>query len=50
VGAHDDMVIAAWLTERAILWHEEVMHQPPAEELITMEDLGIVRVQIGDDW
>ncbi len=49
-GEHDDMVIAAWLTECAILLLEEIFRQPPAEELVTMEDLGIERVRIGDDW
>ena len=50
VGEHDDMVIAAWLTECAILFLEELIRQPPAEELVTMEDIGLARVRIGDDW
>jgi hypothetical protein len=49
VGEHDDTVIAAWLVERAILWLEELIRQPP-EEIITMDDLGIERVRIGEDW
>ncbi len=48
---HDDMVVAAWLVERAIAWIEEMRRQLPREEIITMEDLGIERVRIGeDDW
>lgn len=50
MGEHDDTVIAAWLVERAILWLEELMRQPHSEELVTMEDLGIERVRIGEDW
>ncbi len=49
-GEHDDMVIAAWLTERAIVLIEEVFRQAPTEELVTMEDVGLERVRIGDDW
>lgn len=49
VGEHDDMVIAAWLVERAIAWIEELRrYQGP--EIIMAEDLGIERVRIGDDW
>ena len=47
-GEHDDMVIAAWLTECAILWLEEITRELPA--LVTMEDLGIERVRSGGDW
>jgi hypothetical protein len=47
VGEHDDMVIAAWLVECVILWMEELTHQDPIEELVTMEDLGIEPVRIG---
>ena len=49
VGEHDDMVIAAWLVERAIAWLGEVIRWP-MEEIITGEDLGIKRVRIGDDY
>ena len=42
------MVIAAWLTECAILWLDEIMREQSA--LVTMEDLGIERVRIGGDW
>jgi len=48
-GEHDDMVIAAWLAERTILWLEEELMRQPAEELVTMEDVGLERVRIGDD-
>jgi len=48
VGEHDDTVIAAWLVERAIQWLEEAIRWP-VEEVITMEDVGIERVHIGDD-
>lgn len=49
VGEHDDMVMAAWLVERAIL-HVETYLWDPGPEIITMEDLGIERVRIGEDY
>ncbi len=49
VGEHDDTVIAAWLAERAALWFEEAWRLPD-EEIVTLEDLGIERVRIGDDY
>jgi hypothetical protein len=49
VGEHDDMVIAAWLVELAILWLEDLRRQPPEEEIVTGEDLGIERVRISPD-
>ena len=50
VGEHDDTVIAAWLVERAILQLEELLRLMPTEEIVTMEDLGIERVRIGEDY
>ena len=50
VGEHDDTVIAAWLVERAIALLEEWQRHLPREEWVTMEDLGIERVKIGEDW
>jgi len=50
VGEHDDTVIAAWLAERAIAWVEELLRHIDAEEMVTMEDLGIERVRIGLDY
>jgi hypothetical protein len=50
VGEHDDTVIAAWLVERAILVLEEFIRQGPAEEIVTMEDVGIERVRIGGPY
>jgi hypothetical protein len=49
VGEHDDMVIAAWLVELAILWLEVLRRQAPEEEIVTGEDLGIQRVRISPD-
>lgn len=46
VGEHDDMVIAAWHAELAILRLEELLAITDGE-IVTMEDLGIERVRIG---
>ena len=49
VGEHDDMVMAAWLVERAIAYAEWFLaNQEP--EYITLEDLGIEPVNIGPDF
>ena len=50
VGEHDDMVIAAWLVERAIQSLLDEALRLPAWELVTMEDLGIERVRIGEAY
>jgi hypothetical protein len=49
VGEHDDTVMAAWLVECAIQRLEEFFRLPAAE-IVTMDDLGIERVRIGEDW
>ena len=49
VGEHDDIVVAAWLVELAILFLEELRHQAPREEIVTAEDLGIGRYRISRD-
>lgn len=48
LGEHDDMVIAAWLVERAIQSLLDQAYALPTWEIITAEDLGIERVRIGD--
>lgn len=48
VGEHDDMVMAAWFVEVAIQRLEDVFRLMPREEIVTMDDLGIGRVEIGD--
>ena len=50
VGEHDDMVIAAWHAELAILRLEEMRAMLADQQLVTMEDLGIRRVRIGGDY
>ena len=49
-GEHDDTVIAAWLVEMAIRSLEEEARRLPVWEVVTMEELGIERYRIGDDW
>ena len=48
LGEHDDMVIAAWLVERAIQSLIDEVNAMPTWEIVTAEDLGIERVRIGD--
>jgi hypothetical protein len=48
VGEHDDMVIAAWHAELAILRLQDLVYS--AEEIVTMEDVGIEPVRIGPDY
>jgi hypothetical protein len=48
VGEHDDMVIAAWLAERAIQSLLKQALELPTYEIITAEDLGIEPVRIAD--
>ena len=50
VGEHDDMVIAAWLVERAIQSLVEQARRLPSWELVTLREVGIERVKIGEDW
>jgi hypothetical protein len=50
LGEHDDMVIAAWLVERAI---QSLIDQAMATEtweMVSAEDVGIKRVKIGEDY
>jgi hypothetical protein len=48
VGEHDDTVMALWLTNIGVRMVEDILLQEPEEEIVTMEDLGIERVKIGD--
>ena len=49
VGEHDDTIVSWWLADRAARLFEAFMMARPTNEIITMEDLGIQRVKIGDD-
>jgi len=41
--------VSWWLADRAARLFEAFMMARPTNEIITMEDLGIQRVKIGDD-
>lgn len=47
LGEHDDTVIATWFVELAIRFIANALNRP-ADEFVTMEQLGIRRVRIGD--
>ena len=49
-GEHDDMVIASWYVELAVGRLQQLLAMQPAEELVTMEDLGIEPVRIGEAY
>ena len=49
-GEHDDTVIAAWLVEMAIRSLEEEARRLPVWEVVTMEELGIKRYRISEDY
>jgi hypothetical protein len=49
-GEHDDMVIAWWFLERAIRELEDFFTRMDPDVIVTAEELGIERVQIGRDW
>ena len=38
------------LSERAVQWFGECLALARYEEIVTLEDLGIERVRIGDDY
>lgn len=50
LGEHDDTVMAFWFLDRAIRLVDQWVTQPPTEEIIYGEDIGIMRVRIGDDY
>ncbi len=50
VGEHDDTVMALWFTEKAARTIESWLRQPPVDEMVTAEDYGVERVQIGPDY
>jgi hypothetical protein len=49
VGEHDDTVMALWFANIAARMVEDHILQQPEWEIVTMEELGIERVQIGPD-
>jgi hypothetical protein len=50
VGEHDDTVMALWFTEKAARTVDQWLRQPPIDEIVTADELGIPRVQIGPDY
>jgi hypothetical protein len=50
LGEHDDLVVAAWLVERAIQSQIDQANALPTRETGIGEDMGIERVRIGEDW
>ena len=51
VGEHDDLVVASWYVELAILFLDELLaKKEPDWELVSLEDLGIKPYRIGEDW
>lgn len=48
VGEHDDTVMAFWLLERAVRMVNTLLQQGPQEQYVTMKEVGLERVQIGD--
>jgi hypothetical protein len=48
VGEHDDTVHAWWFADIAARWVAECLQAPPEYEIVTMEDLGIEPVDLGD--
>jgi hypothetical protein len=50
VGEHDDLVIASWYIELAVLQFLQLMARARSDEIVTAEDLGIERVRIGEPY
>lgn len=50
VGEHDDIVMAFWLLSRAGRIVNTLMSQGDPTQYVQMEDVGIERVRIGEDW
>lgn len=44
------MVIASWYVDLAVGFVQHQLAMGPAEELVTLEDLGIEPIRIGEDW
>lgn len=49
-GEHDDTVMAFWLLDRAARMINTILQQGPKEQYVSMKDVGLERVKIGDDW
>jgi len=51
VGEHDDLVVASWYVELAIAFLNDLLAKKEPEcEMVWLEDLGIKRYRIGEDW
>lgn len=50
VGEHDDTVMSFWFLDRAVRLVDAWVRQPAAEEIVYAEDVGIMRVRIGEDY
>lgn len=51
VGEHDDLVVASWYVELAIAFLNDLLaKKEPEWEMVWLEDLGIKRYRIGEDW
>lgn len=49
-GEHDDTVMAFWLLERAVRILNQLLSEGPSESYVTMSEMGMERLTIGDDW
>jgi hypothetical protein len=51
VGEHDDLVIASWYLELAVeRLHQLLANREPEWEPVLLEDLGIERYRISEDY
>lgn len=50
VGEHDDTVMAFWLLERAVRMINTLLQHGPAEQYVTMSEVGLSPVKIGSGW
>jgi hypothetical protein len=51
VGEHDDLVIASWYVELAIEYLNDLLaNKEPEWEMVWLEDLGIKRYRISEDY
>lgn len=48
VGEHDDTVMAFWLLERAVRMVNTLMQRGPSEQYVTMSEVGMEPVRIGN--
>jgi hypothetical protein len=49
-GEHDDTVLGLWLADRAYRMIVTLLNTATEQEVVTMKDMGIDRVQIGGDY